>query len=246
MIASIAWHEWRRLRAGLMFWLLLAFGQLIIAWLSFAQLEAFATIAPQLKAAGSTLGAMDLVILPTFNSLVLLLLLGMPLMGMGSLAGEVHSGRIALWLSSPVSGAQLVIGKLLGLWLAALPLLLSATLTLAALGLGIDLDWPRFALAAAGLLLIGLWLGSITLLLSGLFDHPAAALAGSYGILLFLWLLDTLSGPDTPWYWLALLPHVKPLFMGLLRSEDIVFFAATGGGALLVAAHAIARRRGDA
>ena len=56
MIWRIAWHDWRRLAAGLMFWLLLAFGQLIIAWLAFAQLETFATIAPQLKAGGSTLG----------------------------------------------------------------------------------------------------------------------------------------------------------------------------------------------
>ena len=46
MIGAIALHEWRRLRAGMMFWLLLAFGQLIVAWLSFAQLETFAGIAP--------------------------------------------------------------------------------------------------------------------------------------------------------------------------------------------------------
>ena len=245
MIGAIALHEWRRLRAGMMFWLLLAFGQLIVAWLSFAQLETFAGIAPQLKAGASTLGAMDLVITPTFNTLVLLLLLCAPLLAMGSLAGEVQSGRIALWLSSPVSGTQIAIGKALGLWLATLPLLLSSLLTLAALGLGVDLDWPRFALAAAGLLLFGLWLGCITLLLSSLFDHPAAALAASYGILLFLWLLDSLSGPEAPWYWFALLPHIKPWLAGLLRSQDIVFFVATAGASLLFGSYALARRRGD-
>jgi ABC-2 type transport system permease protein len=245
MIAHIALHEWRRLRAGMTFWLLLAFGQLIVAWLCFAQLEAFAKIAPQLKAGGATLGAMDLVITPTLNSLVLLLLLGAPLLAMGSLAGEVHSGRIALWLSSPVSATQIVLGKALGLWLASLPLLLSATLTLAALGLGVDLDWPRFALAAGGLLLFSLWLGGVTLFLSGLFEHPAAALAASYGTLLFLWLLDSLSGPSAAWSWFALLPHVKPWFQGLLRSQDVVFFVVTGLAALLLTGHAIARRRGE-
>lgn len=245
MIGAIALHEWRRLRAGMMFWLLLAFGQLIIAWLSFAQLETFAGIAPQLKASGATLGAMDLVITPTFNSLVLLLLLCAPLLAMGSLAGEVHSGRIALWLSSPVSGTQIVLGKALGLWLATLPLLLSGVLTLAALGFAADLDWPRFALAATSLLLFGLWLGCITLFLSSLFDHPAAALAASYGILLFLWLLDSLSGTDAPWYWFALLPHIKPSLSGLLRSQDIVFFVATASAALLLSSYALARRRGD-
>lgn len=245
MIGAIALHEWRRLRAGLMFWLVLAFGQLIIAWLAFAQLEVFATLAPQLKAGGATLGATDLVVVPTLNSLVLLMLLGSPVLAMGSLAGEVHGGRIALWLSAPVSTAQIVIGKALGLWLAGLPLLLSASLTLAALGLGVELDGPRLALAACGLLLFGLWLGCVNLFVSGLFEHPAAALATSYGLLLFLWLLDSLSGPDAPWYWWALLPHVEPWFDGLLRSQDIVFFVATAGAALLLAAYGLARRRGE-
>jgi ABC-2 type transport system permease protein len=245
VIGAIALHEWRRLRAGLMFWLVLAFGQLVIAWLAFAQLEAFAKLAPQLRAGGATLGTTDLVVVPTLNSLVLLMLLGSPVLAMGSLAGEVHSGRIALWLSAPVSTAQIVIGKALGLWLAGLPLLLSASLTLAALGLGVELDGTRLALAICGLLLLGLWLGCVTLFISGLFEHPAAALATSYGVLLFLWLLDSLSGPGTPWYWWALLPHVQPWFDGLLRSQDLVFFAATGGAALLLAGYGLARRRGE-
>jgi len=245
MIGVIALHEWRRLRAGMMFWVLLAFGQLIIAWLGFAQLEAFAKIAPQLKAAGSLLGVTDLVLVPTLNTLVLIMLLGMPLLAMGSLAGETHSGRISLWLSSPVSGSQIILGKILGLWLASMPLLLSACATLAALGLGIDFDWPRFLLAVAGMLLLSLWLGCIALFISGLFDHPAAALAASYGALLFLWLLDSLSGTGAPWYWLALLPHVEPWFQGLLRSQDIVFFVATGAVAAQLGVYSIARRRGE-
>ena len=216
-----------------------------IAWLAFAQLEAFARIAPQLKAGGSVLGVTDLVVVPTLNTLVLILLLGTPLLAMGSLAGETHSGRISLWLSSPVSGGQIVLGTILGLWLASLPLVISASLTLAAFGLGIHLDWPRFLLAAVGLLLLSLWLGSIALFVSGLFDHPAAALAASYGTLLFLWLLDSLSGAEAPWYWLALLPHVKPWFQGLLRSQDIVFFVATGAAATLLTVYSIARKRGE-
>ena len=246
MIGAIALHEWRRLYAGLMFWLLLAFGQLVVAWLGFAQLEAFATLAPQLKAAGSTLGATDLVIVPSLNTVVLMMLLGTPLLAMGSLAGEIHSGRIALWLAAPVGSGQIVLGKALGLWLASLPLLLSTSLTLAALGLGVDLDGARLALAFGCLLLLSLWLGCVNVFVSGLFDHPAAALAASYGILLFLWLLDSFSGPETPWYWWALLPHIRPWFEGLLRSQDLLFFIGSAGAALLLAAHGLARRRGEA
>jgi ABC-2 type transport system permease protein len=242
---SIALHEWRRLRAGLMFWLLLAFAQLTIAWLAFAQLEAFARIAPQLKASGTDLGVMDLVVTPSLGSLVLILLLAAPLLAMGGIAGETRSGRLSLWLSAPLASRQLVIGKVLGLGLALLALLASALLTLALLGLGIDIDWPRLALAAVTLLLLCLWLAAVVILLSCLFDHPAAALAASYGVLLFAWLLDSISPATAAWHWLALLPHVEPGLQGLWRSTDLVFFASTTTAALLLAVALIARRRGE-
>lgn len=245
MIRFIALHEFRRLRAGLMFWLLLGLGQLLIAWLAFAQLEAFAAIAPQLKASAAGLDVMDLVLGPTMHSLVLLLLLGTPLLAMGSLAGEAHSGRMAAWLSAPVSSTQIVLGKLFGLWLAGLPLLASTAATLAAMGLGIDIDWPRLALGLAFLLLLSLWLCALCLLLSALFEHPATALAASLGCLLFLWLLDSLIRAEAGWYWLALLPHVKPALAGLLRSQDLVYLAATGTAAVLLTTYRIARRRGE-
>ncbi len=245
MIWRTAWHEWRRLTAGLMFWLLLAFGQLIIAWLAFAQLEAFATIAPQLKLSGSSLGVTDLVLIPTLNSLVLILLLSTPLLAMGGFAGEAHSGRLTLWLSAPTSSSEIVAGKIVGLWLTTLPLLFSGILTLALFGLGMQIDWPRFALAVGYLALFCLWLSAIVILLSALPDHPAAALALSYGALLFLWLLDSISDADAPWHWLAFAAHLEPGFRGLLRSQDLVFFIVSGLAASLLGTYLIARRRGE-
>jgi ABC-2 type transport system permease protein len=244
LVSDIAGHEWRRLRRGLGFWLLLAFTQLVIAWLVFAQLEAFTEIAPRLKAADAGIGATDLVIMPTMNSLVLLLLLATPLLAMGSLAGESRSGRIALWLSSPVGSLHIAVGKILGLWLALLPLLATACATLALLGLGIDLDLPRFALAVAGLLLVGLWLACVSVWISGLFAHPAAALAASYGLLLMLWLLDSFSTADAPWQHWAMLPHTEPMLRGLLRSQDLMYFVTTGAAAVILTAHRLDRRRG--
>lgn len=245
MIWAIARHEFRRLTSSLLFWLQLAFGQLVVAWLAFAQLQAFAEIAPQLKSSGLQFGVTDLVIAPTLNSLVLLLLLATPLLAMSSLAGEVRSGRIALWLAAPVGSLQIASGKCLGLWLASLPLLASCLATLALLGLGVEIDSGRFLLAAVLLLLFSAWLTCINLMWSGLFDHPAAALAASYGVLFFLWLLDSFSDADAPWYWWALLPHLKPALQGLLRSQDLLYFVVTAAAALLVAGYRLARRRGE-
>ena len=112
-------------------------------------------------------------------------------------------------------------------------------------GLGMQIDWPRFLLTAGYLVLFCLWLSAVIILLSCLVDHPAAALALSYGVLLFLWLLDSISATDAPWRWLAFVAHLEPGFRGLLRSQDLVFFVASGIAAGLLGTFLIARRRGE-
>ena len=244
MILIIARHQWLHLRAGLLWWLLLGLGQLLIAWLAFAQFETFAEIAPQLKAAGSDLGATGLVVVPTLNSLVLFLLVAVPLLAMGSLASESRSGRLEAWLTAPVHAYQVILGKALGVWLASLPILLTTLATVALLGLGITVDLRLFALAATGLVVLALWLSCVCLLFSTMLDHPAAALAASLGTLVFLWLLDSFGAADAAWQQAALLPHVRPWLGGLLRSQDVVYFVATGMAALLFASYLLDRRRG--
>ena len=245
MIWQLAWHEWRRIRAGILFWLILAITQLLIAWLLFAQLEGFAQIAPQLSANGAALGAMDLVIAPTLGSLVLLLIFCVPLLAQGGFATEQRQGRLAMWLSSPRSSWELVLGRVIGLFLCALPLLVSSGLTIAAIGFGVALDWLRLLSALGILTIFLLWLSTTVVALSTLTDHPIAALTLAYGLLLFLWLLDSFIDPTAGWYWAALLPHLESNFRGLLRSADIAFFAATGIAMAWFAVFRIARRRGE-
>lgn len=245
MIWAVADLERRRLQAGLALWIVLATAQGVIAWLAFAQLEAFAVIAPQLKASGSTIGAMDLVIKPTLNTLVLILLLTRPMLAMGTFASEARSERLLFWSAAPIAAHQFAIGKWLGLWLAGLPIVLGALATLALTGFGINMDWPRFLLAAATLLLFDAWVCAVAAWLSALVDHPAAALAAGLGLLLSLWLFDTLGAPGSPIHAAALMPRLTPAFDGLWRAGDTLFFASTLACALLLTMYRFARRRGE-
>jgi ABC-type transport system involved in multi-copper enzyme maturation permease subunit len=245
MTWRLALHEWRRARAGLMYWLLLAVGQLIVAGLLFAQLEAFSRIAPQLNAAGSTLTPTDLVIAPTLGSLLLILLLVAPLLAQGGFAGEQRSGRLPLWLCSPIDTTRLFIARTLGLFLSLLPLLIASALTLALTGLGIDIDVKRLALGIGMLLLCSLWLSVLLIALSTLAEHPAAVMALSYAVVLLLWLLDSLLASDADSTWLALLPHLEPAFGGLLRTGDLGYFVLTGSVLTAIGVYRLARRRGE-
>ena len=245
MIAAVAGLEWRRQSRGLLFWLVVAAGQLLVAWLVFAQLERFSAIAPQLRAAGSALDAHGLLVTPTLNSIAILLMVAVPLLAMGGPADDRRSGRLAFLLTLPAGTVQLALGRILGLWLATLPLLATLLATLAALGFGIRMDWAAFAAASAGLLFFALWLACLCVMLSTLFEHPAAALAATLAVLLLLWLLDSFGDPGAAWYPLALMPHLKPWLGGLLRAGDLLYFAVTGGAAALYAVFALARRRGE-
>lgn len=246
MTWQLALHELRRSSAGLTYWLLLAAGQLIIALLLFAQLEGFARIGPQLTAAGSQLNATDLIIAPTLGSLLLVLLLSAPLIAQGGFAAEQRSGRLTLWLGSPIDTTRLFVGRVLGLFLSLLPLLLTGSLTLALAGLGIEIDVGRLAVGITMLALCSLWLSALLIALSTLLDHPAAVLALSYTVVLSLWLLDSLGSGDSGPAWLALLPHIDPAFNGLLRGQDLAYFLITGSAVGLIGIQRLARRRGEA
>ena len=56
MIRQIAARELRAHLHSLGFWLLLALAQVVVGWLTFAQLDVYAQISPQLVAAQSGLG----------------------------------------------------------------------------------------------------------------------------------------------------------------------------------------------
>ena len=242
MIGVIARRELRGLYAGASGWLALAAAQLLLAWMLFAQLEIYQKIQPRLTALGSPLGIGDLVIAPTFSSAALALLLLIPLLGMGSIADELRSRRMALLLSSPVTATRLVVGKWLGLVLATLPVVILSAAMALALGLGSHLDAGRLLAATLGLALLTAMAGAVTLWFSSLSEQPLSAAAMSWGLLFLLWFLDA-SGSQQLGL-LSLKAHLEPFFRGLVSSESLVWFACLTATPLALAIHRIWRLGG--
>lgn len=224
MIGVIAQRELRGLYLTGTPWLLLAVSQFVLGWLGFRQLEIYQRIEPALTAQGAEFGIWKLVVEPGFRVAALLLLIIIPLLAMRSLSQELASGRIALYLSSPVDPLQLIIGKWLGLIIAVLPVpLLNLTMALL-LGLGSDLDAGGLAGAGLGLLLLTAMATAISLLCSSLTSQMALAGLLGCAALFLLWLPE----PETAMGlgdWLALNPHFSPLSQGLLRLQDLAYFA---------------------
>lgn len=223
-------------------WIALAAAQLLLAWLLFFQLEVYLKIAPDLVATGSTLGIIDLVITPTLSSAALVLLILVPLLGMGSIAGELRSGRMTLLLSAPMTSWQLVLGKWLGLLLTTLPLLLLPVLMVATVELGSAVDIGRLIASVFGLLLYSAMITAISIWLSAISEQPLTAAAMAWGLLFLLWLLDANNAGVMQL--LSLNSHLQPFLQGLVATPHITYFLAIGCAALTLATHRIWRLGG--
>jgi len=242
VILAIAGRELRSLFLSPLAWSLLAVMQLILGWLFLVQLEEFLQIQPRLAALEGAPGVTRLVLIPLFDSAAIILMLLVPLLGMGLFSREYALGTFSLLLSSPVSMTRIVIGKYLALLgVLILMLILMALMSLSLL-LGTSLDLGTLAAGLLGLGLVVSSYAAVSLFLSSLTRHPAIAAVSSYGILLLLWTFNLTTGPGEGGLreQLALSGHFQRLLNGLVVSSDVAYFLL-----LILASLILAIRRLD-
>jgi ABC-2 type transport system permease protein len=244
---AIAARELRSLFLSPLAWVLLAVMQLIVAWLFLVQLEQFLQLQPRLAGLDGAPGVTDLVVVPLLDSATLIAMLLLPMLTMRLLSEEYRSNTFTLLLSSPLSLTQIILGKYLALLgILASMLLLTAMMPLSLL-LGTDLDMGKLA---AGLLGMGLNLatyGAIGMFLSSLTARPAVAATATYGLLLFLWILNlaanTGEGGSALFAWLSPATHFHQLLSGLVQSSDLLYFLLLIAASLLLSIHRLDSRR---
>jgi ABC-2 type transport system permease protein len=221
--------------------------QLILAWLFLVQMEQFLQVQPRLATLANAPGVTDLVLIPLLDSAALIIMLLIPLLSMRLLSEEYRGNSFSLLLSAPLSLTRIVLGKYLAmLAMLGIMLLLTALMPLSLL-LGGQLDLGKLA---AGLLGLGLELalfGAIGLFVSSLTARPAVAAAGTYGLLLFLWIINLAAGAggegSALFSWLSPTHHYHQLLSGLVSSSDLVYFLLLSVAFLLLTVHRLERRR---
>jgi ABC-2 type transport system permease protein len=243
MIGVIARRELANLFHSPFAWVLLAANQFLLAWIFLRILERFSG----LEAAQRHTGISQELALNLFSFAGALALFSAPLLTMRVFSEEMRNGSFALLASAPLSDAQILLGKLLGLGgmllaLSALPLLLSLSIWPWA-----TLD-PGLLLAAALGLILAYWLfACIGLFFSALTRQPTAAAAGAYALLLLLSLINRAATSEDLGgvfiNWLAWNEHFLPFLMGLVQTSDIAYFVLLGLLFLALAWRRLARRR---
>ncbi|HEY3487645.1 MAG TPA: ABC transporter permease [Gammaproteobacteria bacterium] len=238
MIRIIALRELKSLFLSPLAWVILAVLQAIMAWVFLIQLDQFLLIQPQLLRMDGAPGATDIIIVPLFNLLGILLLLVMPLITMRLISEEHRNKTLALLLSSPLSSASIVLGKFLAV--LAFGAMTIALLILMGLSLyaGTQPDIGQIAAAAIGLLLMISAFIAVGLYISALTRHPTVAAVATFGALFMLWIVhwsgEAQENAAEILAWLSIIKHQQSFQSGLLNSGDISYYLILTGLFLLL------------
>ena len=152
-----------------------------------------------------------------------------PLLTMGLISQERQNGTMRLLMSSPVTVAQVVIGKYLAV--AAYLLLFVLFLLILMVLVGIVLPGADEPLVMAGILgvyLLACAYAAIGLFVSSFTSHQLVAAVSTISLLVVLGFFDTI-GQRIPVlrdvaYWLSIEGRVYFFRLGLIASKDVLYF----------------------
>ncbi len=224
MILTLAAREIRALFATPLAWIVLAILQAILAWIFLARLDAFLGVQAQLQNVLNPPGVTEWIAAPLYSAASMIFMMIIPLLTMRLVADERRNQTLPLLLSAPISPAQIILGKFLGLMaflLAGVFLVLLMSLSLLAGG---KLDFGLLIANATGLILLAASFSAIGLYISCLTKHPFLAGIGGIGALLALWAVSFSGGSGS--FFLAISPasHFESFNQGLFDTGDIAYF----------------------
>lgn len=183
-----------------------------------------------------------------FRWLSLILVFALPALTMGLLAEEKRTGTIELLITMPVTDAQVILGKFIGvfgLYAVILVLTLAYPLSVSTLG---NLDWGPVWSGYLGLLLQGSAVLAIGLMASSWTDNQLIALFVALTLSVFFWVLDKFlallpTNAASALEWLSFDYHFQSMARGVVDLRDVLFFSSVTIFALALAFRALESRR---
>jgi ABC-2 type transport system permease protein len=241
MIRTLAKKELHTLFASPSTWWMLALLQFIFAWFYLARLDDYLQVQAQLAQMGSAPGATISIAAPLSSVLAIVLMMLIPLFTMRLIADERRNQTWMLLTTAPISAADIVLGKYLGL-LAVLSIIIAAcAVMVCSLALGTHADFGLIACNILGVWLLAASYAALGLFFSSLTRQPVVAAFGALAVSFGLWMLEMSSGAVR-----VLSPnvHFQNLNVGLISTADLIYFVLFIVGFLLLTIEHIRRERG--
>ncbi len=168
-----------------------------------------------------------------FGNMAIILLFFTPVLTMKLFAEERKSGTIELLLTSPITDGQVVLGKFLASW-ALLLIMLALTLFFPLLAQRFGpLDGGVLLSGYFGIILIGSSFLALGLLMSSMCKNQLVAALTSFGILITLWVIGSLSSQygaiGELLSYLSLLEHYDDFTRGVILLKDVTYHLSFTG-----------------
>jgi ABC-2 type transport system permease protein len=205
-------------------WLMLAVIQVLLAYSFLRLLQTFSDNQGKLQALPSAPGLTRLVAMPLFEVTAFVLMLVVPLITMRLVADERRTGTMPLLLSAPVATTSIILGKYLGALIFVLCVIAMSAAMPLSLMVEANLDLGLLAAGVLALTLIGTTFTAVGLYMSTWTSQATIAAMTTFGLLLFLWLLDWGGEKATLLTQLSLLTHFRALLRGVIDSRDVAYF----------------------
>jgi len=155
-----------------------------------------------------------------------LMLFAVPLLSMGLISGERKSQTLPFLFSAPISLAEIVVGKFLGLIIFLSILVGYIFLMLSTLNIWSDIDFGYLLSNSLGLILLAASFSALGIYFSSLTSQPIVAAILSFIALFALMGLDKFFGsqPDHWFGYISLMKHFQSFSRGIIDSKDIIYF----------------------
>ena len=170
----------------------------------------------------------DVVMESLFPTMSVILLFFTPALTMKLFAEERKTGTIELMSTSPVTDTEMVFGKFLASLVLTFVMLLLTLLFLILVAAFGEIDIGKIASGYLGLILLASTFLSLGLLISSMSKNQIVAALTSFGILLALWIIGSLSNLAGQFgeflAYLSLNEHSGDFARGVVGVKHVVYF----------------------
>ncbi|MCX6565755.1 MAG: ABC transporter permease subunit [Candidatus Aminicenantes bacterium] len=166
---------------------------------------------------------------PLFHNMSIVLLLIIPLLTMRLFAEEKKIGTEELLFTSPLSVAQIILGKYLASLLVLLGMLILATLPVGFAFLFGNPEVLPFLTGFLGLFLMGAAFIALGIFFSSTTENQIVAAVLTFGSLLLFWIINWASASASGFWkgvldYVSILQHFDNLTQGILDTTDVVYY----------------------
>ena len=184
----------------------------------------------------------------TYMSMLRNLFLYIPLLTMGFISREFSSGSIKLLFSSPIKNYHIILGKFCAVIAYALLLILILFLfSIHASTIIENFDWGLIPVSLLGIFLTACTYGAIGVFMSSLTSYQIVAALSTFIFLSILTyvgqLWQTVGFVREITYWLSINGRAENFTLGLLCTEDIIYFITVTVFFLMLAIMRLSNRR---